>query len=64
VAGDLRHDDEVALEATGNSDAIANLLTPILARAVVNPVEDSRDCGGEGQDRQGRCPDPRAAAGR
>jgi hypothetical protein len=29
-AGDLRLDDEVALEATGNSDAIANLLTPIV----------------------------------
>src|SRR4051812_43033058 len=29
-AGGLRADDEVALEATGNSDAIANLLTPLV----------------------------------
>ena len=34
-AADLRTDDEVALEATGNSDAIANLLTPIVGRVVV-----------------------------
>lgn len=33
----LEPDDEVALEATGNSDAIANLLTPIVARVVSNP---------------------------
>ena len=30
----LRADDQVALEATGNSDAIANLLTPLVARVV------------------------------
>jgi hypothetical protein len=33
-------DDQVALEATGNSDAIATLLTPVVARVVVsNPVK-------------------------
>jgi hypothetical protein len=63
-AGDLRPDDQVALEATGNSDAIATLLTPVVARVVVSkPIQDPRDCGGEGQDRQDRRPDPRAAAG-
>jgi hypothetical protein len=35
-AADLRIDDQVALEATGNSDAIANLLTPIVGRVVVS----------------------------
>ncbi|MDV3133243.1 hypothetical protein [Mycobacterium sp. 29Ha] len=29
-ASELRPDDEVALEATGNSDAIATLLTPLV----------------------------------
>jgi Transposase len=39
-AAELRLDDEVALEATGNSDAIANLLTPIVGRVVVsNPAK-------------------------
>jgi len=34
----LERDDEVALEATGNSDAIAMLLTPVVKRVVVaNP---------------------------
>jgi transposase len=32
---DLQVDDQVALEATGNSDAIANLLTPVVARAML-----------------------------
>ena len=41
-AGDLRLDDEVALEATGNSDAIANLLTPIVARVVVSNPSKTR----------------------
>jgi hypothetical protein len=36
-AADLRPDDQAALEATGNSDAIANLLTPIVGRVVSNP---------------------------
>ena len=36
-AADLRLDDQVASEATGNSDAIANLLTPIVGRVVVKP---------------------------
>jgi transposase len=39
-AEDLRGDDEVALEATGNSDAIANLLLPLVGRVVVsNPAK-------------------------
>ena len=62
-ADELRADDQVALEATGNSDAIANLLKPMWAGGGVEPVEDPGDRGGEGQDRQGRRPDPGAAAG-
>src|SRR5262249_15831873 len=39
-ADGLRGDDQVALEATGNSDAIANLLTPLVERVVVsNPLK-------------------------
>jgi transposase len=34
--------DEVALEATGNSDAIANLLTPLVARVVVSNPSKTR----------------------
>src|SRR5215204_7663198 len=41
-AADLRVDDEVALEATGNSDAIANLLTPIIGRVVVSNPSKTR----------------------
>jgi transposase len=41
-AGDLRPDDQVALEATGNSDAIANLLTPIVGRVVVSNPSKTR----------------------
>jgi len=41
-AVDLRSDDEVALEATGNSDAIANLLTPIVGRVVVSNPSKTR----------------------
>src|SRR5215211_6249751 len=41
-AGDLRADDQVALEATGNSDAIANLLTPIVGRVVVSNPSKTR----------------------
>jgi transposase len=64
-AAGLRADDHVALEATGNSDAIANLLTPLVARVVVsNPSKTPGDRRGEGEDRQGRCADPGAAAGR
>jgi hypothetical protein len=64
-AADLRVDDQVALEATGNSDAIANLLTPIVGSGGgVEPVQDPRDRGGEGEDGQGRCADPRPTAGR
>jgi transposase len=37
-AASLRSDDQVALEATGTSDAIANLLVPLVGRVVVpNP---------------------------
>jgi transposase len=35
-AAELRVDDQVALEATGNSEATANLLTPIVGRVVVS----------------------------
>lgn len=35
-AATLRADDEVALEATGNSDAIVALLAPRVARVVVS----------------------------
>lgn len=39
-AAELRPDDQVALEATGNSDAIAVLLGPLVARVVIsNPVK-------------------------
>lgn len=35
-AAGLRPDDQVALEATGNSDAIANLLAPLVGKVVVS----------------------------
>jgi transposase len=38
----LRTDDQVALEATGNSDAIANLLTPLVGRVVVSNPSKTR----------------------
>src|SRR5437762_12359159 len=38
----LRGDDEVALEATGNSDAIANLLLPLVGRVVVSNPSKTR----------------------
>jgi len=41
-AGGLRGDDEVALEATGNSDAIANLLAPLVGRVVVSNPSKTR----------------------
>jgi transposase len=41
-AGGLRVDDEVALEATGNSDAIANLLLPLVGRVVVSNPSKTR----------------------
>jgi transposase len=41
-AGDLRPDDQVALEATGNSDAFATLLTPVVARVVVSNRSKTR----------------------
>jgi transposase len=41
-AAGLCNDDQVALEATGNSDAIANLLTPIVGRVVVSNPSKTR----------------------
>src|SRR2546421_8959794 len=41
-AGGLRCDDQVALEATGNSDAIANLLAPVVGRVVVSNPSKTR----------------------
>jgi len=41
-AADLRRDDVVALEATGNSDAIASLLIPIVGRVVVSNPSKTR----------------------
>ena len=41
-ADGLRADDQVALEATGNSDAIATLLTPIVGRVVVSNPSKTR----------------------
>jgi transposase len=38
----LRTDDQVALEATGNSDAIANQLTPLVGRVVVSNPSKTR----------------------
>ena len=38
----LRGDDQVALEATGNSDAIANLLSPLVGRVVVSNPSKTR----------------------
>ncbi len=38
----LRPDDQVALEATGNSDAIANLLAPLVGRVVVSNPSKTR----------------------
>jgi transposase len=41
-AAELRSDDQVALEATGNSDAIANLLTAVVGRVVVSNPSKTR----------------------
>ena len=41
-ADTLQADDQVALEATGNSDAIAMLLTPLVARVVVSNPSKTR----------------------
>src|SRR5205814_3940994 len=41
-AAGLGADDQVALEATGNSDAIANLLLPRVGRAVVSNPSKTR----------------------
>jgi len=41
-AAGLRADDQVALEATGNSDAIANLLAPLVGRVVVSNPSKTR----------------------
>jgi transposase len=41
-AAGLRDDDQVALEATGNSDAVATMLTPLVARVVVSNPSKTR----------------------
>jgi transposase len=41
-ADGLHPDDQVALEATGNSDAIANLLIPLVGRVVVSNPSKTR----------------------
>jgi transposase len=41
-ADGLQSDDQVALEATGNSDAIANLLSPLVGRVVVSNPSKTR----------------------
>jgi transposase len=41
-AAGLHADDQVALEATGNTDAIANLLMPLVARVVVSNPSKTR----------------------
>ena len=41
-AAGLTADDQVALEATGNSDAIATLLTPLVGRVVVSNPSKTR----------------------
>jgi hypothetical protein len=43
-AAGLRSDDQVALEATGNSDAIAALLTPVVDRVVSRNGLVSKRC--------------------
>ena len=63
-AGSLCADDEVALEATGNTHAITRLLERHVGRVVVlQPAEDPGDRRGQGQDRQGRRGGPGRAAG-
>jgi transposase len=63
-ACELRADDEVALEATGNSDAIATLLTPLVARVVVsNPSKTRAIAEAKVKTRQGRYADLGAVAG-
>ena len=62
-AADARPDDEVALEATTNTrrdrDDAAAAGAP---GGGVEPAQDPSDRRGEGEDRQGRRPDPGAAA--
>jgi transposase len=41
-AAGLRDDDQVVLEATGNSDAVATMLTPLVARVVVSNPSKTR----------------------
>jgi transposase len=41
-AASLLADDQVSLEATGNSDAIANLLMPLVGRVVVSNPSKTR----------------------
>ena len=58
----LRPEDQIALEATTNTWAVAALLRPFVAKIVVANPAHPRDRRGESQDRQGRCRVARAAA--
>ena len=49
LAAELRTDDEAALEATGNSDAITNLMMPIVGRVVVSNAAKTRATSGLAQ---------------
>lgn len=61
----LTRKDQVALQATTNSEAIACLLAPQVAKVVVsNPRKTRAIAEAKGQDRQGRCPHPGSTAGR
>jgi len=53
-ADSLAPSDEVAIEATCNTHAIAKLLEGRVARVVISNPQKTRDRRGEGQDRQGR----------
>ena len=64
-ADSLAPSDEVAIEATCNTHAIAKLLEPRVARVVVsNPQKTRAIAEAKGQDRQGRRRGAGAAAGR
>jgi hypothetical protein len=41
-AADMRSDDQVVLEATGNSDAIATLTDPVVDRVVLSNPSKTR----------------------
>ena len=59
----LRQEDQVVLEATTNTWAVAALLRPHVERlVVVIPLRTRINRGGERQNRQGRCGGARATA--